>query len=100
MALHHYVPQFYLKNFSISSKPDFVWVYRRDNQEPKDIHVSRIAAVKGFYRATSAETGEKTERIEGMFAEIEGEVAPIIKTLVSGNDIWLSNYQYEMLSIF
>lgn len=58
MVKSHFVPQFYLKNFSIAGKPERVYVYRRDNKDPVDTRVRRIAAIKGFYSVTLVKTGE------------------------------------------
>jgi len=101
MPLHHYVPQFYLKYFSIASKPGLVWVYRRDNNQPRETNVNRISAVHGFYQVTLVGSGERSEQIEKMFSKIEGDAKPVFDRLIQEKGrISVSEHDYSILSVY
>jgi Protein of unknown function (DUF4238) len=101
MVKSHYVPQFYLRNFSIRGKPGRVYVYRRDNKGAVDIDVGKIAAVKGFYTAKSITTGGDSDIVEKMFAELEGPASAVFRRLVSDpSGLPVSNDESEMVSVF
>jgi hypothetical protein len=100
MVESHYVPQFYLRNFSITGRPDRVFVYRRDNRDPVDMNVRNIAVVKDFYSVTLEETGEESDMIEEMFSELEGDTADIFTKLTNENPVTLANDQLETLAVF
>ena len=96
---HHYVPQFYLKRFSISTKPDIVCVYTR-RKEPFYSHVCNVALEKHFYTVNLELTGEKSDQIEKMFSKIEGDTAPLFMRLASDIDIEFSDDELTLLSLF
>lgn len=100
MIKSHYVPQFYLKNFSITGKPERVYVYRRDHKDPVDMDVGKVAAVKGFYSAKLVTTGEESEAIETMFAALEGLTAAVFKRLLNDKKVVVSNDELGLLSMF
>ncbi len=64
---NHYVPQFYLKNFSISENQGMVYAYRRD-KDPFEVNVNNIAAKNNFYIFTDKNTDKKSDDIEKMFS--------------------------------
>lgn len=100
MALHHFVPQFYLKNFAVSPTDPVIWVYRRTGT-PQKLPIKGIAAVRNLYQVTIAATGEKSERLENIFAELEGDVKPLIDRLVTVDSfISLSAKEFSLLSYF
>lgn len=100
MTLHHFVPQFYLKNFAISPTDPLVWVYRRAG-EPQKLPIKRIAAVQNLYEVTIAATGEKSEMFERIFAELEGDVKPLIDRLLTVHSFAsLSAQEFSLLSYF
>ncbi|MCA1576387.1 MAG: DUF4238 domain-containing protein [Acidobacteria bacterium] len=100
MTLHHFVPQFYLKNFAISPTEPVLWVYRRTGT-PQKLPIKTIAAVRNLYQVTIAATGEKSERLERIFAELEGDVKPLIDRLLAIDSlISLSPKEVSLLSYF
>jgi Protein of unknown function (DUF4238) len=84
MALHHFVPQFYLKNFAVSPTNPALWVYRRTSK-PQKLPIDSIAAMQRFYEVTIATTGEKSEILEHIFAQLEGQMKPLIHRLLAAN---------------
>ncbi|MEP6818741.1 MAG: DUF4238 domain-containing protein [bacterium] len=100
MALHHFVPQFYLKNFAVDAGRTTVWVYRRQGRTQK-LPIKSVAAVQGFYEVTIARTGEKSEIVEQLFAKIEGETKPLLDRILSAQSpIDLTGEEYSLLSWF
>jgi hypothetical protein len=100
MAIHHFVPQFYLKNFALSSSDPRVWVYRRTG-EPQKLPIKTIAAVQGFYKVTIAATGEKSEVVEQLFAQVEGQVKPLLDRLLEAEtSVSFSAEEFSLLAYF
>ncbi len=86
----HYVPQFYLRNFAISGKPEYVYAYRR-KAKPFKTKIGAIAAKNNLYIFRDKKTGKKSDEIEKMFAWLEGLVAPIIDKIVNQNSFSFSS---------
>lgn len=83
---HHWVPQFYLKNFSISKSDERVYMYR-PNVDPELVGTSSIAVSKDLYTFKEA-TGNKSTRVmEAIFSEHEDIVAPIIGKIIESESI-------------
>jgi hypothetical protein len=100
MALHHFVPQFYLKNFAVGPTDPLVWVYRRTGA-PQKLPIPGIAAVQNLYQVTIAATGEKSEKLERIFAALEGDVKPVIDRLLTvDSSVSLSAGEFSLLSYF
>jgi hypothetical protein len=97
---HHYVPRFYLRNFSIRGRDKFVWVYKR-NEPPKDLNISRVAVKKGFYNFPDKETGQKNSEVEKFYDKsTESPTAPVIKKIIAMDDISLSDDERETIAHF
>lgn len=100
MPVHHFVPQFYLKNFAVTPTDPLIWVYRRTGA-PQKLPIQAIAAVRNLYQVTIAATGEKSERLEKIFAALEGDVKPLIDRLLTVNSfVSLSAEEFSLLSYF
>ena len=75
---HHYLPQFYLKNFC---KDGFLWVYDRDNDEYRQQTPINTAVKKKYYTAIGLD-GKSHNEIEFVLANIEGETKHIIEKII------------------
>lgn len=95
----HYVPQFYLKNFSISTKPDFVYAYRR-SQEPFETSIQSVAVKNNLYIFRDKLTGKKSDEVEKMFAWLEGLVAPIIDKIIKQKTVDLLEQERVVIAEF
>lgn len=96
----HYVPQFYLKNFSISGKTGSIFAYKR-GARPFVVSINKIAAKNDLYIYTDKNTGKKSDEIEKMFSWLESLAAPIIDKINSGTSLLeLSNKEHNILSEF
>jgi len=98
----HYVPQFYLKNFTISDESEHIYAYRRKSK-PFKTKTRSIVAKNNLYIFKDKKTGKKSDKVERMFSWLEGVVAPIINRIVnqsSFNISSLSNQDKIILSEF
>jgi len=78
---HHYVPRFYLANFSsLERKKQRIWVYEK-GRKPRKSTPSLEGCRKDFY--AFEENGQKNTEVETWFSNLEGAVAPLIADLVS-----------------
>jgi len=76
----HWVPRFYLKNFSIDNTREKVVMYRQA-VEPTLVGVNNIAVSKNLYTFEQKEGGT-TKVFEGIFAEHEGEACRVIDKIL------------------
>jgi hypothetical protein len=98
MARQHYVPQFYLKNFSISNREDFIYAYKR-NKEIFDTKIKNIAVTKDIYTYKHEKIG-KSDVIEKIFAEMEYKTSTIIKKLIETNNPKLTEDEKTDMAFF
>lgn len=90
MAKHHYVPQFYLRNFTPSPGEKDVFVYKRA-EKPFRSGIINLATSNNFYSIKDEETGAKDETIEHFFSQLEGATKPIIDKVIHDKRIGLTN---------
>jgi hypothetical protein len=84
MAKHHYLPQFYLREFTDPDTPTgqepYVWVHRPgsgwNKRAPKN-----VAAESGLYSLTNDE-GNETEGLEQLLSRVESVAATVIRDKV------------------
>jgi len=81
VAKNHYVPQFYLRNFSPTKGGDDIIVYKR-NEKPFRSNIINIASSNDFYSVKDEKTGKKDTTIEKFFSQLEGAAKPIIEKLI------------------
>lgn len=74
---HHYVPQFYLKNFADSAER--IWVYDRKTKEYRHQNVKDTALKNHYYRVEKG--GKYHTEVEKLLSEIEGLAAAAILKL-------------------
>jgi hypothetical protein len=100
MANDHYVPQFYLRNFAIPSKPKFVYSYRRNTKlSPRPI--SRVASAPDFYKVRWETNPElEPESLDRVYSYSESFSASIISKLLSGDENKLSGSDWGHLTWF
>ena len=96
---HHFVPQFYLKNFAIANSEDKIHLYRRKG----DIviaGISDVAAENNLYTFKLRGTDQKTDIVEKMFGEVETLAAPIIRKVIEEQNLNLDQEESMGLSQF
>lgn len=85
----HYVPQVYLKNFSISQDDLRVWVYDRQEKNYFRDHIKNICFEKYLYETPWEVTGHSFGKfvlpnaIEKDFSKYEGEYGTLLKRIIS-----------------
>lgn len=93
----HYVPQFYLKYFSLNNDLKNIWVYDKKTSEIYSQSIKNVAQEIGY------NTTEK-ESTENEYSEIELEISPYINNLFKKNNSYRQGYEYnhieEMIKSF
>lgn len=79
-ALHHFVPQSYLRRFAIDGKPDQIYAYEL-SKEPYPTNVRNVAAQRDLYTYTEHTTGDENAALENVFAEIDDKGASLLQKL-------------------
>jgi len=98
MAGHHYVPQFYLKNFRISNTKASIYVYFR-NGEIKQKNISNIASKGHMYNFVD-KNGEINRKLEKAFSTIEYDNQSIIQKILESKSISITEDEHQRLSYF
>lgn len=86
---HHYLPQFYLRNFSLDERSicQIVKVKTSDAQQPSYMSAIRDTAAVRDYHKLDYEGAENPNDIEQKLAKVEGQLAITVqRTLESGVD--------------
>ncbi len=95
---HHYIPQFYLRGFSLDNKK--LHILDKKSQKPEDMYryqaIEAIAYEKKLY--TYRTKDGQTETLEQAFSEVEGKSKNIIQTLSQRGNI--SEEERSILSLF
>lgn len=97
MARHHYVPQFYLKNFSQNRKD--ILVYKR-GEKAFSSGIANLAAANDFYAIKDEKTGKKDETIEKFFSQLESAAKPIIEIIINSRKINICEDERKSLTHF
>ena len=99
-ALHHFVPQFYLKRFV---GPDgLLWVYDKDTDHVFQANPKNLAAQHGFY--TLPEVFPDSSLMEQQFSDLEQEASLITEDwlgrLQPGCSIEIPDVNREIMSLY
>ena len=78
-AVHHYVPQGYLKRFGIASSRSHVFAYEVD-KDPYKVNVHNVAGQRDFY-TIEGDDGKQNSALEDAFADIDAAGLKIIQKL-------------------
>ncbi len=69
--------------------------------QPAKLPIKGIAAVQNFYEVTLTTTGQKSEQVEQLFAQIEGDTKPLMDRLLKAEtSIDLESEELSLLSLF
>ncbi|NCU38509.1 DUF4238 domain-containing protein [Candidatus Saccharibacteria bacterium] len=79
-AMHHYVPQGYLKRFATPDKPEQIVAYEAD-REPYKTNVHNVAGQRDFYTYSKVESGEKDAALEDALADMDAAGANMLRIL-------------------
>lgn len=78
-----YVPQFYLRAFSISEKSGELYLYRRGSR-PRRAGISIVASDEDYYTIKTDMPGVDKRVIDKLFQDVESESAPLLKEAPNG----------------
>lgn len=92
---HHYLPQFYLKNFC--NIEGGLWVYNDKDQSIKNLKPDNTTLIKNYYTIEN-EDGSLNYELEKRFSIIESETALVIDKINRQEDI--SQEEKGTLSLF
>lgn len=99
MANDHYVPRFYLNNFEIQNKRKWIYSYKRNFKAiPKAI--KSVACEDDFDLLKSSQNIFDSDFIAQILKQTEDDAAPILKKLITSNDLILSTEEREFLTVF
>ncbi len=89
MAKDHYVPQFYLRNFSPAQSPNQIYRYRK-TEGPQLVAINSVACEIGYY----------PRRIDKIFSRQEKESAQTIKKLLDSPRVDVTPKARKRLAAF
>lgn len=79
-AVHHYVPQGYLRRFAVDGKPDHVVGYEI-GKDPYTTNVHNVAGQRDFYTFLDLESGKSDSALENAFADIDSMGIDLLRLL-------------------
>lgn len=95
--LHHYVPQFLLREFSFGKKHK-VFAYDKQTDRVFATNVRNLAAETGFY---NAEVDGVRISAEPVMGAMESDVAPLVRRIIREESLaWLAEEERAKLSVF
>jgi hypothetical protein len=97
----HYVPRFYLNEFSAKSdnrRAPSVWLYDLENPTPKLVATTRIAKIKNLY--SLEDNGSAVNALDEALKHFESEVAPIFRSLRTGEASFAERKRRYVLARF
>lgn len=95
---HHYVPQFYLKNFADPRLGGQLWRYPKQGGKPIAGHPKVFAFENHYHTITRPDGTRDSDTIETMFSALEGEAAHVIRKVLANEA--LSEAEREIFITF
>lgn len=102
---HHYVPQGYLRGFTIEGEKSLIWEYNKDtgviSRQPRSIH--KICAAHHYYAQKHEDGAIDNKSMEDAFHEIEDKAPRVIKNIKfpgTGKKVVLTDEERGVLSFF
>lgn len=79
----HFVPQFYLRAFSINGQEQKVHVFDKPNRKQFVSNIEQVASRRHFYDVQEVDRAAgEAQAIEKMFSKLEGDTAPLVAELI------------------
>ena len=83
---HHFVPQFYLRQFATLEPAEEIWTYDMEAGVSRGTTVQNTAFEKHLYSVT-LEDGTRLDDLEDVIANIESKAAPVLEKLTTGQKV-------------
>jgi hypothetical protein len=84
---HHFLPQFYLKNFADPNTDERIWRYPKEGGKPVAAGARDFGLEKDYHTLTRPDGTRDSDSIETMFATLEGEWAPVVRKILANEPI-------------
>lgn len=78
---HHYIPQFYLREFIDPSNLPYLWVYEKGCVEIKSVSAKDAGVEKDYHSFPNSDGQKDTESIENAFQKIEYATACVFERI-------------------
>jgi len=99
MARHHYVPQFYMRNFKIDDSKSSVFAYRR-HKKPERRNTDTVAFRNNFNNYVDIKTGDINSELEKVFSVIEDKAKPLMDRILATEKVELDEKERANLAYF
>ena len=83
----HYVPQFYLRNFSIPDKENMIWCFDKVTSKAFIADIRNMGCAKDFY----------DENSEKHLSSLESQISPVYRKLVKTGDLASLNWSERII---
>ncbi len=83
---HHFVPQFYLRQFATLEPAEEIWTYDMEAGVSRGTTVQNTAFEKYLY-SVPLEDGTRLDDLEDVIANIESKAAPVLEKLTTGQKV-------------
>ena len=83
---HHFVPQFYLRQFATLEPAEEIWTYDMEAGVSRGTTVQNTAFEKHLY-SVPLEDGTRLDDLEDVIANIESKAAPVLEKLTTGQKV-------------
>lgn len=103
-SLQHYIPQFYLRNFSLDNKS--IVVYDKIQEKVYKSPINKVASERYFYSLPENTFDENGEKVDSLFIEndyfannIEPSFSILIRTILENKEKWIKDHGYQALNV-
>jgi hypothetical protein len=95
---HHYLPQFYLRNFANSKDHRSVWVYSKAGNIVHSATPRNLGIEKDYHTVTLADGTKDRHTIEDTLAALENVAAPVVQKILCGAS--LTSEDNQIFAVF
>lgn len=96
---HHYVPQFYLRNFADPKTDGKVWIYAWTGEKLNAASPRDLAVEKDYHTVTTHEGIKDRHTIEETLGVLENKAAPVIQKILRGDILTLEEHQFFVVFV-
>jgi len=96
---HHYLPQFYLRNFVDQHPKGKLWVYTKDAESFRAASPRDLAVEKDYHTVVRRDGVVDRNTMEDTVASLENIAAPVIQKILRGAALSFDDYQIFALFI-
>lgn len=75
---HHYLPQFYLKEFIDPRNPPYIWFYDKESGAANNAAAKSLGVEEHYYSVPKPDRTRESKTVEEIYKEIDGNAARVI----------------------